>query len=210
MIPSSQHSMESNMGLKLIGVTGKARSGKDTVATILVEEHGFVRTAFADPLKQAAAILFDWPPELAFSDSIKEHLSPFWNMTGREIMQKFGTEAMRGTFGEDFWVKRWVTEYARLSPKHSIVVSDVRTETEAKAIRGLGGIILHIVRKGAGLSGAEGQHSSEAGIKFDSEGDLWVNNNGTMAELESEMNRIIAFIEIVAGDLGFRNVKAET
>lgn len=196
------------MGLKLIGVTGKARSGKDAVATILVEEHGFVRTAFADPLKRAAAILFDWPSEVAFSDDIKEHRSPFWNMTGREIMQKFGTEAMRGTFGEDFWVKRWVSDYARLSPMHSIVVSDVRTETEAKAIRGLGGIILHITRKGSGLSGAEAQHSSEAGVLFDSEGDLRISNNGTLEELESEMNRIIAFIEVVASDLGFRNVKA--
>lgn len=197
------------MGLKLIGVTGKARSGKDTVATILVEEHGFVRTAFADPLKQAAAILFDWPPELAFSDSIKEHLSPFWNMTGREIMQKFGTEAMRGTFGEDFWVKRWVTEYARLSPKHSIVVSDVRTDTEANAIRDLGGIIVHLRRDSAGLAGAEGLHSSEAGIKFDKASDIWVDNNGTVADLVDEVHRLIAFIETEASRLGFRNVKIE-
>lgn len=197
------------MGLKLIGVTGKARSGKDTVATILVEEHGFVRTAFADPLKQAAAILFDWPPELAFSDSIKEHLSPFWNMTGREIMQKFGTEAMRGAFGEDFWVKRWVIEYARLSPKHSIVVSDVRTDTEANAIRDLGGIIVHLRRDSAGLAGAEGLHSSEAGIKFDKASDIWVDNNGTVADLVDEVHRLIAFIETEASRLGFRNVKIE-
>jgi hypothetical protein len=197
------------MGLKLIGVTGKARSGKDTVATILVEEHGFVRTAFADPLKQAAAILFDWPPELAFSDSIKEHLSPFWNMTGREIMQKFGTEAMRGTFGEDFWVKRWVTEYARLSPKHSIVVSDVRTDTEANAIRDLGGIIVHLRRDSAGLAGAEALHSSEAGIKFDKASDIWVDNNGTVADLVDEAHRLIAFVETEASRLGFRNVKIE-
>jgi hypothetical protein len=65
------------MGLKLIGVHGKARSGKDTVARILGDEHGFVRTAFADPLKAASAVLFGWPVDLAFSDEIKGYKSPF-------------------------------------------------------------------------------------------------------------------------------------
>ncbi len=198
------------MGLKLIGVHGKARSGKDTIARVLVEEHGFVRMAFADPLKAAASILFNWPPEIAFSDEIKAYKSPLWNnLTGREIFQKLGTEAMRGTFGDDFWIKRWACDYGRLRKKHSIVVSDVRTNIEADMIRGLGGLILHVERRGAGLTGLEAFHSSERGIIFNKGTDLHLHNNGTLEELEDEVHRIVAFIEVKGKELGFRNEMAE-
>ena len=198
------------MGLKLIGVHGKARSGKDTFARVLVEEHGFVRTAFADPLKAAASILFNWPPELAFSDEIKSYKSPLWNnLTGREIFQKLGTEAIRGTFGDDFWIKRWACDYGRLSKQHSVVVSDVRTNLEADMIRGLGGLIIHLDRRNCGLTGIEAYHSSERGIIFNKGTDLHIENNGTLAELEDEVHRIVAFIEVKGKELGLRNEVVE-
>jgi len=196
------------MGLKLIGVHGKAQSGKDTIARVLVEEHGFVRMAFADPLKAASAVLFGWPVEMAFSDEIKGYKSPLWDITGRTAFQRLG-DAMKIGFGTDFWIKRWACEYARLKDKHSIVVADVRTNAEADMIRGLGGVILHLERRGAGLSGLEGMHSSEAGITFNRSTDLRIENNGTLSELEDEINRIVAFIEVSGSELGLRNEKAE-
>ena len=196
------------MGLKLIGVHGKARSGKDTVARILGDEHGFVRTAFADPLKAASAVLFGWPVDLAFSDEIKGYKSPLWDITGRTAFQRLG-DAMKIGFGPDFWIKRWACEYARLKDKHSIVVADVRTNAEADMIRGLGGLIIHLERHGAGLRGLEGMHSSEAGITFNRSTDLRIENNGTLSELEDEINRIVAFIEVSGSELGLRNEKAE-
>ncbi len=196
------------MGLKLIGVHGKARSGKDTVARILGDEHGFVRTAFADPLKAASAVLFGWPVEMAFSDEIKGYKSPLWDITGRTAFQRLG-DAMKIGFGTDFWIKRWACEYARLKDKHSIVVADVRTNAEADMIRGLGGVILHLERRGAGLTGLEGMHSSEAGITFNRSTDLRIENNGTLSELEDEINRIVAFIEVSGSELGLRNEKVE-
>lgn len=196
------------MGLKLIGVHGKARSGKDTIANHLVDEHGFVRTAFADPLKAASAVLFGWPVEMAFSDEIKGYKSPLWDITGRTAFQRLG-DAMKIGFGTDFWIKRWACEYARLKDKHSIVVADVRTNAEADMIRGLGGVILHLERRGAGLTGLEGMHSSEAGITFNRSTDLRLSNNGTLSELEDEINRIVAFIEVSGSELGLRNEKVE-
>lgn len=38
----------------LVGLIGKKRVGKDTFASVLVEEFGFARVAFADPLKEMA------------------------------------------------------------------------------------------------------------------------------------------------------------
>ena len=196
------------MGLKLIGVHGKARSGKDTVARILGDEHGFVRTAFADPLKAASAVLFGWPVDLAFSDEIKGYKSPLWDITGRTAFQRLG-DTMKIGFGQDFWVKRWAYDYARLKDKHSVVVSDVRHDAEADTLRGLGGLVIHLERHGAGLSGIEALHSSEVSIRFNRSTDLRLSNNGTVSELEDEINRIVAFIEVSGSELGLRNEKAE-
>lgn len=38
---------------RVIGITGKKRAGKDSLADVLVSEFGFARLAFADPLKEA-------------------------------------------------------------------------------------------------------------------------------------------------------------
>ena len=35
----------------VIGLSGYASSGKDTVAQFLIEEHGFEKIAFADPIR---------------------------------------------------------------------------------------------------------------------------------------------------------------
>jgi dephospho-CoA kinase len=37
----------------IIGISGYARSGKDTVANYLVEHHEFTRMAFADAMREA-------------------------------------------------------------------------------------------------------------------------------------------------------------
>lgn len=44
----------------IIGLCGKAGSGKDTVADFLVRDHGFVKVALADPLKRIARDVFDF------------------------------------------------------------------------------------------------------------------------------------------------------
>lgn len=45
---------------QVIGITGKARSGKDTVANLLIEKCGFIRYSFAAPIKDSVQEMFDW------------------------------------------------------------------------------------------------------------------------------------------------------
>lgn len=45
----------------LIGITGCAGAGKDTIANRLCASHGFTRLAFADRLKEIVALVFDVP-----------------------------------------------------------------------------------------------------------------------------------------------------
>ena len=196
------------MGIKLIGITGKARSGKDTFAQTLTEEHGFQRMAFADPLKQATAAAFGWKLAALFDEGFKEHEDPFWKVKVRRALQVTG-DIFRHTFGDDHWVRRWLIDYAPIMDKVSVVVTDVRSDAEADAIRTLGGIIIHLKRNGAGLSGAEALHRSESGIRFSSKHDVTVENNGTIEDLALEAHKIVRFVEENAAQFGLRNVKVE-
>ena len=46
----------------LIGLSGKAGSGKDTAAEYLMAMHGFRQVAFADPLRAVVSAVFGVPP----------------------------------------------------------------------------------------------------------------------------------------------------
>lgn len=193
------------MGKRLIGLTGLARSGKDTFAMLLHERHGFKRMAFADPVKLTAVPLFGFSYEYVFSDQFKSEVQQPWGLTGREILQKLGTEAIRGTFGDDFWIRRLIDAYlVTYAGIESVVVTDVRFENEAKAIREQGGVIIHIKRRSAGLSGAEANHSSEQGVCL-GERDLIIGNDGSLDELLDKVNLLIAFLDRVSEKFGLRN-----
>ena len=197
------------MGIKLIGIHGKAGAGKDALASAFIEDHGFVRLAFADSAKRATAEIFGWTPELMHNDDFKKSMSDYWGITVRQAMQKFGTEAVRGTFGNDHWVKRWNMDYAKLNETFSVIVPDVREDIEADFIRGLGGLVIHINRPGAGLAGFEAAHSSERGIRFDQRQDIRIANDGTLRELQANAHKVITFIEQSAADFNLLNkVKA--
>lgn len=111
----------------LIGMTGKARSGKDTFANMVegyAEDHGLTvgREAFARRLKESAAhALGVFENEVEFCDKLKGDYERGFievrmatkgggpntvvqTVTGREFLQYYGTEAHRDVFNKDFWV----------------------------------------------------------------------------------------------------------
>lgn len=178
--------------IKLIGITGKARSGKDTIAKMLWTHHDFVRIAFADPLKRAAQTIFGLTEDQTWNDELKEVVIPRWNLTPRQIFQRLGTESIRDVFGSHVWTERWLLSYEQVMNTDSVVIPDVRFENEAKMIRELGGIIIQ-VRRGDGLSGAEGTHASETG---DIEADFTIDNNGTLETLLEDLNGVLRLAEV--------------
>jgi len=175
--------------MKLIGITGKARSGKDTIAKHLWAEHEFTRIAFADPLKAAAKSIFGLTDAQTWGDTLKEVAIPYWGMSPRQMFQLLGTEAVKGTFGPDTWVKRWTISYDLLKDTDHIVVPDVRTDLEAQAIRNLGGAIVKVVRNTSGLEGETAKHSSECGLTVAP--DFTIANNGAFADLYYHINTIV-------------------
>lgn len=90
---------------KIIGLAAVARSGKDTVASILLSNSGVEAYALADPLKAGCQHLFGLTDAQAWDDSYKEVVIPLWGRSPRQLFQEVGTEWMRN-HNPEFWLMR--------------------------------------------------------------------------------------------------------
>jgi len=175
-----------NKEKKLIGLTGRARSGKDTVGKYLMMHHNFHRMAFADPLKDAMAAIFGVAVEEFHCEKLKDEIEPHWGIT-RRFMLQHGADALRAKFGQRLFVERWVRGFLQVADTEHVVVTDVRFEAEAEAIRSLGGVIINVHRDAAGLDGRAAEHLSEQALA-DHLIDRIVINNGSKEDLYNWTN----------------------
>lgn len=150
--------------MRLIGVAGQARSGKDTLADYLLENLGgeWQRSSFANPMKQMLGII-----GVDCSDENKDNIDPTFGVSVRHMMQTLGTEWGRGFIDKDMWVKA----FSRGAEGKNIIVPDVRFENEAELVRA-NGVMIHLVGRG----GISGGHVSEKYIPF-KEGDIVIDNS---------------------------------
>jgi hypothetical protein len=175
----------------ILGIAGKKKSGKTTLATALtMREHllGPVRAlAFADPLKKIGHELFGIPLEWLYgTDEEKENLTQYrwvdmpgvcWAcceglppgkhesslLTVREWLQHFATQGMR-VMNVDCWVNAFMSQADKLQEAgfNLVVAHDVRFDNECDAIRSRGGKVIQLTR------GKEGDsHVSERGVSQD-------------------------------------------
>lgn len=174
------------MKRQIIGIAGKARSGKDTVASLLWTHAGYTRLAFADPVKLASQAIFRLTNEQTWSDAVKELPIPPWGLSPRQMFQLVGTECVKPIFGEYIWIKRMMLDMQFLA-EDNIVIPDVRFEPEAQFIRSVGGKILHLSRPGVQ---EVAKHVSEAGVRRE-DGDLVIVNDGTLEDLADKVLDLI-------------------
>lgn len=165
----------------LIGLTGRARSGKSTAAEHLVGTYLLEHYAFADPLRDGLMAIFNLDPT-DFEGDRKEQPLAWLDRSPRQLMQSMGTEWARNTVHPDVWVKlgEQNLDYMNkaLGAVLGFVISDVRFENEAELIRRRGGTVIHISRSDAK---AVTPHISEAGIAVRQD-DLILRNNSTVDE----------------------------
>lgn len=148
---------------KIIGIAGYARSGKDTLGGILVEEHGFEQRSFAAALKD---VLYATNP-MVYTDKMRittgdEFISvqALVDLVGwdkakeispgpfgvRGLLQRLGTEGGREVLGQNVWVD---AAMSTLEPGGSYVFTDMRFPNEYEAVRGAGGLCARIYRLNA-------------------------------------------------------------
>lgn len=176
--------------MKLIGIAGRRRAGKDTAALVLLDK-GFTLIKFADPLKamirtllRAAGIEFNALQQYIEGDQKETPLATLCGKTTRFAMQTLGTEWGRKTLGENLWIQVAISRAALSS---SVVISDVRFPNEAAAIKRMGGTIIKVIRSEQPLymDGVDG-HASEADTDLIS-ADFTVVNNSTIEDLHKKV-----------------------
>jgi hypothetical protein len=93
----------------IVALCGYKHSGKDTAADVLVEEYGFQKLAFADPLRESAAAMFG--VKLPVHPDDKEKPTEC-GVSYRSALQGLGTDVMRNNgnnymtpIGKRFWMK---------------------------------------------------------------------------------------------------------
>jgi hypothetical protein len=187
----------------LIGLVGKARSGKDTFARGLVER-GYTRVAFADPLREmveaidpvigvgvgGGAVRLRWAL-LTFGgwEGVKETA---YGPEMRRLLQQSGQAVRR--LDEGFWLRvglgkaRDVIAACPAARAGAAVITDVRYTNEADAIQKAGGVLVRIVRPGLESTDT---HASETELDRYPV-DFTVRNSGT-AEDFVELARTLRF-----------------
>lgn len=145
---------------RIIGLSGYAQTGKDTVANILVNDYGYKRVAFADKIRE---FLYEVNPMVACSPT--GYLRDLVDLVGwdkakqeaqvRRLLQDMGVGA-RKLFGDQFWVAQALLP---ISSSERIVITDVRFTNEADAIKKYDGAqVWRVMRPGVQ---AVNQHVSE-------------------------------------------------
>ena len=129
----------------IIGLSGYARSGKDTVAELLGLNYGFKRISFALPMRDALYRLNPIVKGSIVGEELRlaEYVDHFgWEDAKalpevRRLLQVFGTEVGREMFGKTFWIDQ---AFKRAEEYQRVVIADVRFPNEADTVKIKGGI----------------------------------------------------------------------
>lgn len=197
---------------RIIGITGYARHGKDTIANVLSRELGYNRIALADQMKTAMATLNplvvvrreDWAraPIPVWDETMR--LANYVDEVGwdeakklpevRRLLQVFGTEVGRQMLGENVWIEALVRNTKGFYPpsERRIVIPDIRFQNEADWIHRMNDAALWRVTRPDFDNGIGITHASERDIAT-LRPDVEFINQGTVSDFKDVVMRRIKF-----------------
>lgn len=170
----------------LIGLHGRKRVGKDTIADILCSRYGYSRLSFAGPIKDGLVCMFGIK-RAQFEGAQKEQPLAQIGVSPRRLMQTLGTEWGRTLVRADLWIRLAEQSLQRMKLfTKDIVITDTRYEDEASWIRGIGGAVWHIHRQ-VPKNVSELPHSSEQGLAIQAHVDSLIDNSAGLEQLAEEV-----------------------
>lgn len=178
----------------IYGITGYARTGKDTISQVFVEA-GFKVIKAADPVRDAVYTLNPFihgemrlqdvlamldPDPVAAYEAVK---STEFGPEVRRLLQTMGTNVGREQIDPDVWANTLI----RKAGNDDVVVPDVRFLNEANVIRQAGGKIIRVKRPGFGPLN---DHPSETELDL-IEPDYLIVNEGSVEMLHEMVGEIL-------------------
>jgi dephospho-CoA kinase len=194
----------------LIGISGKIGSGKSVICNEF-KNVGFIEDNFANSLKQIGEIIGFEHYQLYGTQEQKLEINNKWNISGREFMQKFGTELCRNYLKQiipnmkidnnnSIWVQIIKNKIDNEYKNKNVIIGDCRFLDEFKMIKDNGGIIIKIIREKINdnksndiydyIINHEKNHSSETTID-NIIPDIIINNNKDLLTYRNKIKHVI-------------------
>lgn len=188
------------MTSQLIALLGQKRSGKDTVADILVANHGYTKLAFADSLRELLLLINPLVPNPAWTGGgpcylklavvIRLYGWEGWKTRDedsyRQILRSHGHESvskLMPTYFSAILEKRMV---ALLAAGQPVVVSDIRFPEELALMEVYGAMTVRVTSSSLPID----THVSETGLA-DVPVDVTLRNDGSLADLSDAVSRLV-------------------
>jgi hypothetical protein len=185
-----------------IAISGKANSGKNTVALLLVEKLKFKNSkekivAIADPMKRIVKMMFPeaseeclyGPSELRsniISDKFTDKSEKL--LTHRQALIDLG--AFGRQYNKNIWLNCLVQDANQSADINTYIASDVRFLNEFYYLKQAGFTMIRILRNNC--SKIDDPSELEQDKILNSEFDYIVNNNGSLDDLSEEI-RVLSF-----------------
>lgn len=186
-----------------IAISGKARSGKNTLSFILrkilikelkIKKNNIQTEAFADPVKEMANILFPG----------KEHRKNFWgpsenrslsipnmNINYRTPLIDIGK--LGRSYDQDIWVNLLLSKFNNVQNKSVFIVNDLRFINEYDLLKKEDFFFIRIKRSNS-LNINDISETEQDSID-DSKFDLIIENNSSKSNLKKKILQILPVIK---------------
>jgi hypothetical protein len=226
LMPGSKISWDSNIDhheIRLIGIGGKKRHGKDTVADHLVDKYGWVKLGMSDPLDIAlqrenpyvriepgeAGNLAGKRAKFLLYSEIRagyDYVTAKTITNVRDLLKRLGTEVGRELIGENTWVDVADTMiYDLLAEGKNVILTGARFPNELAMVNKYeNGETWYVTRPGF-EDGEADTHASETSvseedfsvvIKNDSDLDtLYENVDNLMADRQKNNSIVVAEVQ---------------
>lgn len=182
-----------------IAISGKAKSGKNTIAEFIADyligsnwAENIEILAFADPMKQIAKIMFPeindsslWGPSQERATLIPSAIdSNLQILSCRKLLHDIGKFGR--AFNLNIWINAVLSKINSMPENYGAVISDVRFKNELKACKENNFILIRVVRQN---NDSTIDDISEVDLDdvSNSEFDFIVNNDGSLEELENKI-----------------------
>ena len=183
---------------RVIGFCGNRNAGKDECCKILNRRYGFTIRGFSDPVYEQLATLNPLvlvyhgvtPEERHYNSACAEYGVDYVKRHSddvRRYLQLLGTECGRRTHGEDCWLR---IMDARMRLDERTVIQGIRFKNEVSFTRAQPDSLLICVQSKREQP-PDPTHISEVSIDPAAEADYIIRNDGSLLDLEAELERVI-------------------